>query len=176
MRGARGDVLALASPQTRCCRRFRHLALSAVTPVVRPGARLFLLARDRTRRPLAGTRVGVRPLAADRQALAMAQPAIGAEIHQPLDVHRHVTAQIALDHVFAVDQRLYLGSLSVAWLWRLAGICARWWLRVGPGAALRRRARVGSCGFPFIAVTYPPHGRPPLSGGWPNRAAPAGPA
>src|SRR5437763_14594635 len=29
MRGARSDVLALASPQTRCC-RFRHLALSAV--------------------------------------------------------------------------------------------------------------------------------------------------
>ncbi len=38
-----------------------------------------------------------------RQALAVAQAAIAAEIHQPLDVHRHLAAQIALDLVVAVD-------------------------------------------------------------------------
>ena len=54
-------------------------------------------------RPLAGAGVGVGALAAHRQAPAMTQAAIAAEIHQPLDVHRDFAAQIALDHVVAVD-------------------------------------------------------------------------
>src|SRR5690606_27249218 len=48
-------------------------------------------------RPLAGARVGAGALAAHRQAAPMAQAAIAAEVHQPLDVHRHLAAQIALD-------------------------------------------------------------------------------
>src|SRR4051794_2261517 len=40
---------------------------------------------------------------ADRKAAAMAKTAIGAEVHQPLDVHRDFAAQVALDHVVAVD-------------------------------------------------------------------------
>src|SRR5439155_10261478 len=48
-------------------------------------------------RALARTRVGVRALAAHRQALTMAQAAIAAEIHQPLDVDRNLAPQIALD-------------------------------------------------------------------------------
>ena len=35
---------------------------------------------------------------------AMAQAAVAAEIHQPLDVHRHFAPQIALDRVVAVDR------------------------------------------------------------------------
>src|SRR4051794_3383722 len=48
-------------------------------------------------RALAGARVGLGALAADRQAAAMAKAAIAAEIHQPLDVDRHLAAQVALD-------------------------------------------------------------------------------
>src|SRR3954449_12308532 len=51
---------------------------------------LLLLAGDRLRLALAGAGVRVRALTANRQAAAMAQATIGAEIHQALDVHRHV--------------------------------------------------------------------------------------
>src|ERR1700734_3387662 len=49
--------------------------------------RHFLLAGDRLGGALARARIGVRALAADRQALAVTQAAIAAQIHQPLDVH-----------------------------------------------------------------------------------------
>src|SRR5271154_4365879 len=55
----------------------------------------FLLAGDRLGRALARARVGVGALAADRQALAVTQAAVAAEIHQTLDVHRHFAAQVA---------------------------------------------------------------------------------
>src|SRR6185503_1444448 len=76
----------------------------------------LLPARDGLGRSLAGAGVGVGALAADRQAFAMAQPAIAAEIHQPLDVHGDLAPQIALDHVVAVDhladlQHLLIGQL-----------------------------------------------------------------
>src|SRR5262245_33410630 len=48
-----------------------------------------LLAGDRLRRTLARARIGVRALTADRQALAVTQAAIAAEVHEALDVHRH---------------------------------------------------------------------------------------
>src|SRR5664279_2322880 len=48
-------------------------------------------------RTLAGARVGLGALAADRQAAAMAKAAIAAQVHQPLDVDRHLAAQVALD-------------------------------------------------------------------------------
>src|SRR6185437_2371139 len=55
--------------------------------------------RDRTAllRPLARARVRARALAADRQTLAMAHAAVAAEVHQPLDAHRHFAAKIAFD-------------------------------------------------------------------------------
>src|SRR6476646_4638647 len=46
---------------------------------------LLLLAGDRLCRALAGARVGVRALATNRQATAVAQATIVAEVHQPLD-------------------------------------------------------------------------------------------
>jgi hypothetical protein len=36
-----------------------------------------------------------------RQAATVTQTAVTAEVHQPLDVHRHFTAQIAFDAVLA---------------------------------------------------------------------------
>ena len=45
----------------------------------------------------------MRALPADRQTAAVPQAAIAAEIHQPLDIHRDIAPEIALDHVVAVD-------------------------------------------------------------------------
>src|SRR5918995_2057075 len=63
----------------------------------------LLLAGDRPCRPLAGAGIGVGALAADRQAAAVTQTPIATEIHQPLDVHRDIAPQVALDAVVAVD-------------------------------------------------------------------------
>src|SRR4029453_10193710 len=64
---------------------------------------LLLLARDRLGLALTGARIGVRALAADRKAPAMAKPAVAGEIHQPLDVHRGLTAKVTFDGVLAVN-------------------------------------------------------------------------
>src|ERR1700689_5853134 len=64
----------------------------------------FLLARDRDRFAFAGACVGMRALAADRQALAVPQPAIAAQIHEPLDVHCDLAPLVALDLIVAVGQ------------------------------------------------------------------------
>src|SRR6185503_11453483 len=73
--------------------------------------RRLLPARDGLGRSLAGAGVGVGALAADRQALAMTQPAIAAEIHQPLNVHRHCAPQIAFDLVAGLDRFTDLAGL-----------------------------------------------------------------
>src|SRR3954452_13083219 len=65
---------------------------------------LLLLARDRLGLALAGARIGVGALATDRKAPAMAKPAVAGEVHQPLDVHRGLTAKVALDAVILVDR------------------------------------------------------------------------
>src|SRR5947208_6784752 len=63
----------------------------------------FLLAGDRLGRALAGTRIGMRTLAVHREPAAMPKPAVAGEVHQSLDVHRHLAAQVALDRVVTVD-------------------------------------------------------------------------
>src|SRR5690606_2800260 len=64
---------------------------------------LLLLPGDRLGLALAGARIGMRALAADGQALAMAQTAIAGEIHQALDVHRRIAAQVAFYRVVGID-------------------------------------------------------------------------
>src|SRR3954469_9352749 len=73
----------------------------------------FLLAGDRLGRPLAGTGIGVGALAANRQALTVAQAPIAAQIHQPLDVHRHFAAQVAFNLEVAVDNFADLDDLGL---------------------------------------------------------------
>src|SRR5579863_2966410 len=87
-----------------------------VTVTSCPFDALFLLAGDRLGRSFAGPGVGVGPLPANRQATAVTQPAIAAEIHQPLDVHRHFAPQIALDDVVAVDHFAQLQNLLIGQL------------------------------------------------------------
>ena len=63
----------------------------------------FLPATDMRARTLARAGVGLRALAVDRQAAAVAQAAVGADLHQPLDVLRALAAQVALDGQLVVD-------------------------------------------------------------------------
>src|ERR1043165_2668188 len=75
---------------------------------------LFLLAGDRLGRTLARARIGVGALAAHRQAAAMTQAAIAAEIHQTLDVDAGLATKIALDQIVAVDHFADLQNFLVA--------------------------------------------------------------
>src|SRR5690348_4487332 len=62
-----------------------------------------LAAGDDLARPLAGARIGMSPLTAHRQSLAMTQSAIASEVHQALDVLLHLAAQVAFDLVVGVE-------------------------------------------------------------------------
>src|SRR6185437_6704954 len=79
-------------------------------------ALLLFLSSNRLGRPLARARIGMGALAAHRQAAAMAQPAIAAEVHQPLDVDTGLATKIALDDVVAVDHFADLQHVRVAQL------------------------------------------------------------
>src|SRR5438445_5078286 len=58
---------------------------------------------ERAPRALPRTRVGVGALSAHGQVAAVAHPAVGADLHQPLDVHGDLLAQVALHFAFLVD-------------------------------------------------------------------------
>src|SRR3546814_8160158 len=71
--------------------------------LVLPAAGLLMvypLLFDRTARTLAGTGIGTRALTTQWQAAAMAQAAVTAQIHQPLDRHADLATQVAFDHEF----------------------------------------------------------------------------
>src|SRR6185312_2693559 len=93
---AGGDVLALPPADAlRCLGHWFLQSLSKLRKDVRDEeARLLLLARDRPGLALAGARVGVGALAADRQALPVAKAAVAGEVHQPLDVHCGLAAKV----------------------------------------------------------------------------------
>src|SRR6187397_1003386 len=66
-------------------------------------------------RSLAAAGVGLRPLTPNRQATAMAEAAVGADLHQPFDVLRAIAAEVALDLAvldrFAKFHHLVLGQV-----------------------------------------------------------------
>src|SRR5258708_16117218 len=64
---------------------------------------LLLVGHRALARALAGARIGVRALAADRQAAAMTEAAIRADFDQPLDMHRDIFAQIAFHVAFVLN-------------------------------------------------------------------------
>jgi hypothetical protein len=51
----------------------------------------------RATRALAGPRIRLSALTANRQAAAMSDAAISTQIHQSFDIHRNFAAQVALD-------------------------------------------------------------------------------
>src|SRR4051812_20422144 len=63
----------------------------------------LLLAGDGLARALAGTRVGAGALAVDRQATAVPQPLVAADLDLPADVAGDLAAQVALDAEVLVD-------------------------------------------------------------------------
>src|SRR5512134_3343762 len=81
---------------------FRYSLTRTAGAAARRAARR-LLAQHALARPLAGARVGVRPLAAHRQASPVAQAAVAAEVHEALDVHRDLAAQVAFDLVLRLE-------------------------------------------------------------------------
>jgi len=59
----------------------------------------------------------VSSLAADGQAPPVAKPTIASDVHQPLDVHLNLLAQVALDRSLLIDDGsdaiyFFLGQLS----------------------------------------------------------------
>src|SRR5262245_17657629 len=56
-----------------------------------------MLFPDRAPGTFAGACVRTRPLTAQRQTAAMTDAAVATEIEQPLDAHRHLSAQITFD-------------------------------------------------------------------------------
>src|SRR6185295_13572355 len=60
-------------------------------------------ADQRPARALARARIGMGALAAHGEVAAVAHPAVGADLHQPLDVHRHFLAEVAFDLALLVD-------------------------------------------------------------------------
>src|SRR5262245_32522172 len=95
-----------------------------------------LLAGDGLARPLAGAGVGLGPLAAHRQPLAVAGAAVAVDVAQARDVLLHLPAQRALDGVLAVEDAHQPADLVVGQFLGLA-------LRVEPRlvAQLPRRRR-----------------------------------
>src|ERR1051325_3309015 len=63
----------------------------------------FFLGNRAFARPFARARVGARPLTANRQRAAVPHAAVAADLHQPLDVHRDVLPQVALDASLLLD-------------------------------------------------------------------------
>src|SRR5262249_15216128 len=68
-----------------------------------PTRPLLLLPGDRPGRALARAGIGMGALPAHRQTAAVPQPAIAAKVHQPLDIELHLTPEVALHQVIAVD-------------------------------------------------------------------------
>src|SRR6266508_6170880 len=72
-----------------------------------------LLARHRLLGSLAGAGVGAGALAVDRQAPAVPDALVGADLLLALDVLRHFAAQVTLDLDVLVDPRPQPGDLLV---------------------------------------------------------------
>src|SRR5207249_10114313 len=59
-------------------------------------------------------RVGVGPLSAHRQVLAMTLAAVGPHVEMALDTHRHFAAQIPFDFVSLIDDLADLDYIIIA--------------------------------------------------------------
>src|ERR1700693_5678657 len=73
----------------------------------------FLLAGDCAAWALLGAGVGVRALTTNRQPAAVTDPAVGANVHESLDVHRDFGAQSALDAKILLDRLTKLVRIGI---------------------------------------------------------------
>src|SRR4029079_10575221 len=72
----------------------------------------LLLARDGLAWFAAGARARARARAAHRERLAVAQPSVGADLLEALDVQRDLATEITLDRELPVDDLTDLGDLG----------------------------------------------------------------
>src|SRR6476661_74265 len=86
---------------------------------LRGGAKLLRLlsAAHGLLRALARARVGLRPLAVHRQAAAVPEPAVRADLRQALDRLRALAAEVTLDLEIGIDvlaelRDLFLGQVA----------------------------------------------------------------
>src|SRR5215510_8006177 len=92
-----------AMPCTTCFFSFLPFFAPTTFVLIAPLLHLRLVADHGPARTLAGPGVGVGPLAAHREVAPVAHPAIRADLHEALDVHGDVLAEIALDLALGVD-------------------------------------------------------------------------
>src|SRR5262245_27684014 len=121
---AHTDLLALASPPALSRGRGRFLFLGVSHACAssllrrrssrRRGRHWLLLDHDTLAAPLPGARVRMGALSADGQALAVTDATVAADVHQPLDAHRHLAAQVALHLVLALEDVPQAPGLIVA--------------------------------------------------------------
>src|SRR5688572_4639830 len=104
-------ICATPSASTTFLARLAPAALAWAMLLLQKG---FLFAGDRATRTLLGPRIGMRPLSAHREVLAMARAAIRADVHQALDVHRDFGPQRAFDLVIALDHLAQASYFGVA--------------------------------------------------------------
>src|SRR6476646_1708772 len=78
---------------------------------VRLALNRLLLGDGALARPLAGARIRTGPLTTHRQRPAMPHPAVAADFHQPLDVHRDFLAQVAFDAALLFDDAADLSHI-----------------------------------------------------------------
>src|SRR5215470_15434470 len=105
---APGFAGAAVSGAVFCCSFATFCSVSCGTAV--PSQPLALLALDLllgghrpAPRPLAGARVGVRPLPPDRQVAAVPDPAVGLNFDEPADVHLDLLAEIPFHAALLLD-------------------------------------------------------------------------
>src|SRR5262249_34823108 len=102
-----------------------------------PLRRRRLLASNRSPRALARACVGMGALSTHRKVSPMPQPAIAAQVDEPLDVRRHLAPEVTLHLVVGVDLATDARYLVVG---QLVGLAARIDLRRGADAQRRRPA------------------------------------
>src|SRR5690242_12543885 len=62
-------------------------------------------------RPLPRARIRARPLPPRRQVAPVPQTAVAADLHQPLDVHRDLLAEVTLDATHFLDHAADLADV-----------------------------------------------------------------
>src|SRR3954464_8566002 len=115
-------------------------------------------------RTLPGARVRLRALAADRQATAVAHAAVAAEVHQALDVDRHLAAQVAFDRdaadLFADLFQIGVGQVLDLAVERHTGVDADLLRRRAADAVDRGQADLGVLVGRNVDTSNACHGRP----------------
>src|SRR5262245_27073090 len=109
-------ALMWATPRLTLRRCLRFLLLAIMNPALAAHLLDALLAGDGLARALAGPGVGPGPLAADRQAAAVADPPVAADLLQPGDVLEHLPLQGPFHGVFLVQDGRQPADVVVAQL------------------------------------------------------------